>query len=78
MSKQTVLSVFASVVFTILITFVILLIVIGRSMTIANTGGIGAVAGGVSASLFYFVIAAVPVLVIGLFIVFSRVVFKRR
>lgn len=78
MSKQTLLSLFASAVFTIVITLVILLIVISRTMTVVNSGGIGAVAGGVSTSLFYFLFAAFPILLIGLFLVFSRVVFKRR
>ena len=59
-------------------TIIVVLIVIGGSTTVANTGGISAVAGGVSASLFYLMIAAFPILLIGLFIVFSRVIFKRR
>jgi hypothetical protein len=78
MSKQTTLSLVVSLIGTVVLTIIILLVVIGGSMTVANTGGISAVAGGFSASVFVFLIAAFPILLIGLFIVFSRVIFKRR
>jgi hypothetical protein len=73
MSKQTSVCFIASVVSTFVIVGLGILIAVMSSMTRANTGGISAVAGGVSANLFLFALVSFPILVIVLFLVFSRV-----
>lgn len=73
MSRHTSVCFIASVVSTFVIVGLGILIAVMSSMTRANTGGISAVAGGVSANLFWFAVVSFPVLLIILFLVFSRV-----
>ena len=77
MQKQTSLCLIAAVVSTIVITGVGLLIAAMSSMTTAGTGGISAVAGGVSQNVFLFLMIAAPVLLVLLFLIFQRVLGSR-
>ena len=77
MQKQTSLSLIAAVVLTILITAFGLLIAVMSSMTTASTGGITAVAGGVSENVFRLLIIAAPVLLVLLFLIFRKVLGSR-
>ena len=71
--KNVSLCLIASILSTIGITLLGLFIAIAATATRANTGGIGAVAGGVSESLFLFLLISFPVLVFVLFLVFRRI-----
>ncbi|HSE30526.1 MAG TPA: hypothetical protein VLA93_03005 [Pyrinomonadaceae bacterium] len=71
--KNVSLCLIASILSTIGITVLGLFIAIAATATRANTGGIGAVAGGVSESLFLFLLISFPVLVFVLFLVFRRI-----
>ena len=63
----------AALLSTVAVTGVGLFIAIAATATRGNTGGIGAVAGGVSESLFLFLLITFPVLVFVLFLAFRRI-----
>ena len=71
--KNASLCFLASLLSTIVITVLGLFVVIAATATRANTGGISAVAGGVSQSLFLFLLISFPVLVFVLFLLFRRI-----
>lgn len=75
MAKPATLYLFASVVALLLLGLIVFLAILSVSIswTSASTGGISAVAGGVSGNLFLLMVAAVPVLVF-LFLVIRKVV----
>ena len=78
MSKQISWCLVAALFSTVLIPIVGLAIVLVKSVsTTAATGGIGAIAGGVSNAVFVALIAAVP-LVLGILFLTFRKVFRRR
>ena len=70
--KNASLCLIASILSTIGIMVIGVFIAIAATATRANTGGISAVAGGVSANLFLLLLIAFPVLVFVLFLVFRR------
>ena len=71
--KNASLCLIAAIFSTIGIAVLGLFIAIAATATRANTGGISAVAGGVSQSLFLFVLIGFPILVFVLFLVFRRI-----
>jgi hypothetical protein len=71
--KNASLCLIASILSTIGIAVLGLFIAIAATATRANTGGIGVVAGGVSQSLFLFLLIGFPILVFVLFLVFRRI-----
>lgn len=71
--KNASLCLIAAILSTIGIAVLGLFIAIATTASRANTGGIGAVAGGVSQSLFLFLLIAFPILVFVLFLVFRRI-----
>ena len=73
MTKQTSVCLVAALVSTFLITGLGLVLAVMSSMTRAETGGISAVAGGVSQNVFLLLIASVPVVTVLLFLIFRRV-----
>jgi len=77
MQKQTSLCLIAAVVSTIVITGMGLLIAAMSSMTTAGTGGISAVAGGVSQNVFLLLMISAPVLLVLLFLIFRKVLGSR-
>jgi len=62
---------------TIIITGMGLLIAAMSSMTTAGTGGISAVAGGVSQNVFLLLMISAPVLLVLLFLIFRKVLGSR-
>jgi hypothetical protein len=78
MSKQTSVCLIAALVSTFGIMGLGLLLAVMNSMTRADTGGISAVAGGVSENVFLLLMASVPVVAVLLFLIFRKVLGTRK
>jgi len=78
MSKQSSVCLIAALVSTFVIIVLGLLLAVMSSMTTAGTGGIIAVAGGVSENVFKLLMASVPVVMVLLFLFFRKVLGTRR
>jgi hypothetical protein len=78
MSKQTSVCLIAAVVSTFVITGLGLVLAVMSSMTRAETGGISAVAGGVSANVFLLFMASLPVVMVLMFLIFRKVLGTRK
>ena len=77
MTKRTILVLIASVFLTAVITLLALLLIVAFTATTAETGGINAVAGGVSAGFFSLLMAAFPILFVLVFLALLKI-FKNK